>query len=72
MTLNEQQIIALIQSYEKEARAFKDEALKMSWFMRGGISYDDAMMLSQAERELIGQLIKENIEITKKSGLNFF
>ena len=44
----------------------------MSWYMRGGLSYDDAMYLSQSERELIGELIKENMEVTKKSGLNFF
>lgn len=72
MNLTDQQIVALIDGYEKETRAFKDEALKMSWFMRGGLSYDDAMLLSQTERQLISDLIKENIEITKKSGLNFF
>lgn len=72
MTLNNDQIVNLIEGYEKESRAYKDEALKMSWFMRGGITYDDAMMLSQVEREIVAKLIKENIETTKKTGLNFF
>jgi len=40
--------------------------------MRGGISYDDAIMLSQVERDIIAKLIKENMETTKKSGLPFF
>jgi hypothetical protein len=40
--------------------------------MRGGISYEDAMMLSQQERELISKIIKENMETTKKSGMPFF
>jgi hypothetical protein len=40
--------------------------------MRGGLSYDDSMMLSQLERELIGKLIKDNLETTKKSKLPFF
>ena len=40
--------------------------------MRGGISYDDAIMLSQVEREIVSKLIKENMETTKKSGLPFF
>ena len=35
--------------------------------MRGGLSYDDSMMLSKTERELIGEIIKDNIELTKKS-----
>jgi hypothetical protein len=40
--------------------------------MRGGLSYDDSMMLSQTERELIGQMIKDNLETTKKSKMPFF
>jgi hypothetical protein len=40
--------------------------------MRGGLSYDDAMMLSHEERELIAKLIKSNLETTKESGLPFF
>ena len=72
MTLTDEEIVALLNGYDKESRAMKNEALKMSWYMRGGLSYDDAMYLSQTERELIGELIKENMEVTKKSGLNFF
>ena len=44
----------------------------MCWYMRGGLSYDDSMMLSQTERELIGKMIKDNLETTKKSKLPFF
>lgn len=62
----------MLNGYDKEIRALKNEALKMSWYMRGGLSYDDAMCLSPLERELIGEIIKENMEVTKKSGLNFF
>ena len=40
--------------------------------MRGGLSYDDALMLSADERKLISELIKDNLETTKKSGLPFF
>jgi hypothetical protein len=40
--------------------------------MRGGITYNEAMMLSTKEREIIGSIIKENIETTKNSGLPFF
>jgi hypothetical protein len=37
-----------------------------------GMSYWEAMLLSWEERQLIGELIKENLETTKKSGLPFF
>jgi hypothetical protein len=57
---------------EKDAKAYKDEALRICWYMRGGISYNDAMMLSVVERELINKIIKDNMETTQKSGLPFF
>ena len=72
MTLTNEEIVSQLNRYEKESKALKNEALKMSWYMRGGLSYDDAMYLSQTEKELINDIIKENIEITKKSGLAFF
>lgn len=44
----------------------------MAWYMRGGLTYDQALQLSVAERKIIGELIKSNLETTKKSGLPFF
>jgi hypothetical protein len=40
--------------------------------MRGGISMDDVFALSFEDREIIANIIKENLETTKKSGLPFF
>jgi hypothetical protein len=40
--------------------------------MRGGISYGELMMMSSKEREIIGKIIKDNIETAKKSGMPFF
>ena len=57
---------------EKECGTIRDEALKMCWYMRGGLTYVEAMNLSHGDREIIGRLIKENLETTKKSGMPFF
>lgn len=57
---------------EKEAKALKTEVMRMCWYMRGGITYGEAMNLSVTEREAIGGIIKEHIETTKKTGLPFF
>ena len=57
---------------EKESNDIRQEALKMAWYMRGGLTYDQAMSLGITERKLIGDLIKDNLETTKKSGLPFF
>ena len=57
---------------DKETNDIRQEALKMAWYMRGGLSYDHAMQLSVQERKLINEIIKDNLETTKKSGLPFF
>lgn len=57
---------------DKEINDIKQEALRMTWYMRGGITYDQAMLLSSAERKIISQIINDNMETTKKSGLPFF
>jgi hypothetical protein len=40
--------------------------------MRGSISYEDAMLLSFNDRDLINKIIKDNIETTEKTKLPFF
>jgi len=62
----------MIESMDKEARAIRDEALRMMWWMRGGLNYEDAMLLGQVEKEIINEIIKDNMKSTKDSGLPFF
>jgi hypothetical protein len=57
---------------EKDVRMIRQEALQLSWYMRGGLTYDQALQLSVTERNLINDLVKGNLETTKKSGLPFF
>jgi hypothetical protein len=72
LTLDNDEIVELLDSYDKESKAFREEALRMCWYMRGGLSYEDAMFLTQQERDIIGKIIKDNMETTQKSGLPFF
>lgn len=57
---------------EKESDDIRQEAIRMTWYMRGGINYEQALQLSSGERKIISALIKENLDTTKKSGLPFF
>jgi hypothetical protein len=57
---------------DKEIKNIRQEAMQMAWYMRGGLSYEQALQLSSSEREIVSALIKENMETTKKSGLPFF
>ena len=52
---------------ENEQKQFKSEILKLCWYMRGGLEYDTAYMLSPDDRKIIAELIKENIENTKNA-----
>lgn len=65
------EILRLSEKFDKEAKAIKKDVLKMCWYMRG-LSYSEAMNLSWEEREIVGEIIKENLETTKKTGLPFF
>jgi hypothetical protein len=60
-----------VQSLEKEAKEIKRDVLKICWYMRG-LSYQEALNLDYDERAIVGEIIKENLETTKKSGLPFF
>lgn len=40
--------------------------------MRGALSYDEAMSLSLEDRKIIADIVKDNLETTKKSGRDFF
>lgn len=57
---------------EKDSDTIRQEALKMVWYMRGGLTYEHALQLSVGERNLINDIIKGNLETTKKTGLPFF
>lgn len=40
--------------------------------MRGSVSIEQAYQLSPEDREMIGELISENLEVTKKTQMPFF
>ena len=72
MTLTNDEVVAWLEKMDRESKALKQEILKFTWYMRGGLSYDDAIMLSYEDRKIISEIIKENLETTKESGLPFF
>lgn len=46
--------------------------MQFAWYMRGSVSYNDVLNMSDDERKFISELIDGNLEVTKKSGLPFF
>ena len=72
MTLSIPEIEEEIDKMERESKALKQEIFKLSWFMRGGLSFTEAYMLDSQDREIIGKIIEDNLEMTKASKLPFF
>lgn len=62
----------LFDNFAKEIDQIKANCFRLSWYMRGGATYNDVMNMSSVEREMINKLIDENLETCKKSGLPFF
>ena len=72
LRLDHEAIEKLFDKYEKDVNNIRKAALQMSWYMRGGASYEDILNMSTAEREIMSAIIDENLETTKKTQLPFF
>lgn len=56
----------------REAQAIKSNALKLTWYMRGGVQYEDVLNMSRDELAVINKIIEDNLETTKKTQMPFF
>ncbi len=65
------EIIKFTESLDKEAKAIEHNLLRLTWYMRGGITLDEAYQLSFEQREMINEIVKENFEYTKDTGQPF-
>ena len=66
------EILEEVKRYEGEQKELKSEIMKMCWYMRGGLTLEEGFSLSFEDRMLINDIIKENLETTKKTQLPFF
>ena len=57
---------------DDETKALRHDLFKVCWFMRGGVTYSEAAAMSPTERQIVAQLVKDNLETTKKTGQPFF
>lgn len=57
---------------ETEIKAIKNDLFKFCWYMRGGLTIEQAYDLDPEDREILSNLIESNLETTKTSGLPFF
>jgi len=67
-----EEILKEVDNLDRESKDLKLDLMKLCWYMRGSITIDDAYSLCIEDRQIISEVIKENLETTKKSGLPFF
>jgi hypothetical protein len=70
--MGDSEIVAYLKDFDSQIKNLKLELMKVCWFLRGGMSWNEALVLSPGEREIVSQLVKENMDTTKKSGQPFF
>ena len=57
---------------DSDIKNLKHELLKICWYMRGGVTYQEALNMDVNERKSVATIVKDNLETTKKSGRDFF
>ena len=72
MHLDAAGIDKLINEFDKDAKALKEELLRICWYMRGGVSYTESHLLTFEERELVNKIVEGNLATTKETQLPFF
>ncbi len=66
--MTNEEIVQELEKMDKESLGIKEEIIRITWWMRGGVTLDQSWNLSLNERKIIGAMIKENIETSKKTG----
>lgn len=72
LTWSVDEILSEVKILEDESKELKFQLTKLCWYMRGGLSYDEAYALGPEEREIITRLISDNLDTTKETGMPFF
>ena len=66
------EILEEVKNMENQQKEIKSEVMKLCWYMRGGMTLDEGYNASYEDRVLVNDIVKENLETTKKSGMPFF
>jgi len=61
-------MMEIVKMLENETNEIEKNLVEILWYMRGGISLNDAYQPTFDQRRHIFELIKENTELSKKTG----
>ena len=58
-------VVKMVDQMEKDVIGIRQEALKMSWYMRGGVTLQDLLHIySSEDREILYKVIQDNVDLT--------
>lgn len=70
MLTEDSELEEFMNKFDLQIKQIKDDIFTISWYMRGGVtSHDLFHVYSYEDRNIMNSIIKNNIELTKKSGL---
>ena len=70
--MGDSDIVNYLKDLESQSKNLKMELLRACWYMRGGVRCKKHSICHQKNVPYWGNLVKENMETTKKSGQPFF
>lgn len=70
MTMSDTEIGNYLEELDSERKSLKQNIFELMWWMRGSVTLEEAWAMSADDRRAINEVIKNNLETTKKSGLN--
>lgn len=65
-TTDREQIGKYVRSLQREAEGLINEAIRLSYFMRGAIQYEEIFYRTYAERRLMEDFIESRLETESK------
>jgi hypothetical protein len=65
-------ILGEVDNMVNEQKQIKFNLFKLAWFMRGGASISEMFESTHEDREIISDLIKENLKTAKDTGQPFW
>lgn len=59
----------ILAEYRDSQRGLRDEIVDIMWYMRGGVTREEAWTLSPIERRDIQRMVEKRMETVEKTGL---
>lgn len=66
------QIDDYLEKLRKAASSIEEDLVDITFFMRGGITLNEAFQLTPNQREAVSKRVKQNFELTEKTKMPLY